>query len=240
MRPAMDLRELTVVILCGGKGTRAHPHTVEVPKPLLEVRDRPVLRHVMDIFAVQGCRRFVLAAGFKAELIEAYAADLPPEWELSVSNAGEDAGTADRVWACRDGLSDPFLVTYGDGVGDVDLAALTAFHGGHSGCATLTAVPLRSQYGTVDSDPAGKVLRFREKPVLEEHWINGGFLVFDRDVFDGWDGSDLEKDVLPALADTGRLYGYRHAGFWRSLDTYKDALELSELAECEPLPWMPR
>lgn len=235
----MDLGELTVVILCGGKGTRAHPHTAEVPKPLLDVAGTPILRHVMDIFAVQGCRRFVLAAGFRADLISAFAAGAPAGWEIVVSDQGDDAGTAERVWACREQVSDPFLVTYGDGVADVRLRDLTAFHAGHPGHATITTVALRSQYGTVESDPSGMVVCFEEKPVLDGHWINGGFFVLDRSVFSRWEGRDLEREVLPALVEAGWVYSYRHRGFWRSLDTYKDALELTELAGAERLPWLP-
>jgi glucose-1-phosphate cytidylyltransferase len=237
---AIALQRMTVVILCGGKGTRAYPHTADTPKPLIEVEDRPILGHVMDIYASQGCRHFVLAVGYKAEMIEAFAEETPSEWDVVVSNAGEEAGTAERILACRHLVNDPFFATYGDGVGDVDLEALAAFHGGHAGCATLTTVPLRSQYGTVDSAPDGRVERFREKPVLDGHWINGGFFVFDRSVFDLWRGRDLEGETLPHLAGMGQLYCFRHQGFWRSLDTYKDALELTALALGEPPPWTVR
>jgi glucose-1-phosphate cytidylyltransferase len=236
---AMPPADITTVILCGGQGTRAYPGTSDVPKPLIDVDGQPMLRHVMDIYAVQGCRRFVLAAGFKAHLIAEFAGTLPRGWEVTVSDAGTGANTGQRVLECRGLVTDPFFVTYGDGLGDVDLGALFARHESHGGCATLTTVPLRSQYGTVDTDPSGQVVRFAEKPVLRDHWINGGFFVFDRTAFDEWEGEDLERDVLPALAGRRLLFSYRHEGFWRSLDTHKDALELRALAEGNRRPWMP-
>jgi glucose-1-phosphate cytidylyltransferase len=232
------LADLRTVILCGGKGTRAYPHTETVPKPLLEVAGIPVLRHVMEIYAGQGLTSFVLAAGYKAEMVQEFARRLPRTWSVDVVDTGEDTNTGARVRACRGRLGDPFLATYGDGLGDVDLAALVEFHRIHPGCATLTTVPLRSQYGTVDCTEAGRVRSFLEKPVLEGHWINAGYFVFDQAAFahGAWD--DLERDALPALGEAGRLYAFRHLRFWRSLDTYKDALELTALCGEGMPPWM--
>jgi glucose-1-phosphate cytidylyltransferase len=228
-------RPTTTVILCGGKGTRAYPHTVDLPKPLLEVAGQPVLRHVMELYAGQGYTRFVLAAGFKHELVREFARDLP--WDVEVVDTGEDTNTGGRILRCRDLVDGSFFATYADGLGNVDLEELARFHAGHAGAATLTTVPLPSQYGTLDCDGDGRVQNFREKPVLPDHWINGGFFVFDRRVFDGWEGEDLERDVLPALGRRGELFAYRHRGFWKSMDTYKDALELTKLCgEGEP-PW---
>jgi len=221
---------MKTLILCGGRGTRAYPHTVEVPKPLLEVAGQPILRHVMDLYAVQGFTEFVLAAGFKHELIAAYAEDLPPSWEVLVVDTGDEAETGQRVRACRDWLPDTFFVTYADGLADVDLQDLLRWHHGHPGSATVTVVPLPSPYGTVEFGEEQCVERFLEKPRLPDHWVNGGFLVMDDEVFDHWAGSDLEREVLPSLARAGRLYAYRHQGFWKSMDTYKDALELTTLA----------
>jgi glucose-1-phosphate cytidylyltransferase len=221
--------EPATVILCGGRGTRAYPHTSEIPKPLMEIAGRPVLRHVMEIYAEQGCTRFVLAAGYGAESIRAYARSVPSGWNVEVVDTGEDTHKGDRVRAVRDLLSDTFFVTYGDGVGDVDLEALVSFHRSHPGIATITTVPLPSQYGTLDANETGKVTGFLEKPTLTDHWINAGFMVMDLGVFDGWEG-DLESDVLPTLAQAGKLYAFRHHGFWKSMDTYKDSLDLDSIA----------
>jgi glucose-1-phosphate cytidylyltransferase len=217
------------LILCGGKGTRAYPHTVDVPKPLLEVAGVPILEHVMRIYAEQGHVEFVLAAGYLGEAIRSFAATLPAAWDVQVVDTGLETNTAGRVAMCRRLLGETFFVTYGDGLGDVDLDAVLAVHRGHQRAATITTVPLRSQYGTVQFARSGRVERFLEKPVLEGHWINAGFFVFEQRAFECWRGDDLERDVLPGLAAAGQLYAYRHHGFWRSMDTYKDALELTAL-----------
>jgi glucose-1-phosphate cytidylyltransferase len=220
-----------VLILCGGKGTRAHPHTVDLPKPLLDVAGRPMLGHVMEIYASQGFTQFVLAAGFRTDLVAAFAETVPHEWDVEVVDTGEDTNTGGRVRRCEDILGDAFFVTYGDGLADIDVAATLAFHRAHAGAATVTIVPLPSPYGTIECGGGDRVVEFREKPVLPDHWINAGFFVMDRTVFDrGW-GEDLERDALPALAAQGELFAYRHDGFWRSMDTYKDALELTTLCE---------
>jgi len=226
------------LILCGGKGTRAYPHTETLPKPLLEVDGLPVLRHVMDIYAAQEFTEFVLAAGYKQELIVEFAATVPVEWKVDVVDTGEDTNTGGRVARCRDRLASTFFVTYADGLGDVDLTALAKFHAEHDGSATLTTVPLPSQYGTVDIDAEGRIERFREKPRLPDHWINAGFFVFDQDAFAHWAGEDLEREVLPALGAARQLFAFRHTGFWRSMDTYKDALELSALCSEGVRPWL--
>ncbi len=228
---------MQALILCGGKGTRAYPHTLELPKPLMEVAGTPILRHVMAIYARQGVTELVLSAGYRADLVRDFAATLPAGWDVQVVDTGESTGTAGRVSGCADLLGPVFMVTYGDGLGDVDLAALLAFHTGHPGAATVTAVPLPSPYGTMEWDGSARVRRFLEKPRLEDHWINAGFFVFDRRALDHWTGDDLEREVLPALAAAGQLYAYRHTGFWRSMDTYKDALELSALCHEGDGPW---
>ncbi len=229
---------IETVILCGGMGTRAYPYTLEVPKPLLEVDDRPVLEHVMEIYAGQGFTRFVLAAGYKAKLIEAFAAGVSPTWTVVVADTGEKTNTGGRVFGCRAYVGDEFFVTYGDGLGDVDLHALLRFHRRHEGAATLTTVPLPSQYGTLDIDGDERVLNFREKPRLADHRINAGFFVFDRRVFDLWDGEDLEREVLPRLAARGELFAFHHHGFWKSMDTYKEAVDLAEMCRPGPPPWL--
>jgi glucose-1-phosphate cytidylyltransferase len=232
------MRQVVTVILCGGKGTRAYPHTTELPKPLLAVGDRPVLQHVMEIYASQGFTTFVLAAGCMAELIENFSRTLPREWTVTVHDTGVETETAERIRRCQLHVSDTFFVTYGDGLGNVDVAALLGFHDGHGRDATVTTVALPSPYGTVDVSSDGRVERFQEKPLLEDRLINAGFLVFDATVFDHWKGEDLEREVLPALAEEERLMAYRHTGFWKSMDTYKDALALTALYEKGSAPWL--
>lgn len=228
---------MKTLVLCGGKGMRAHPYTVDVPKPLLEVAGRPVLRHLMEIYVNQGLTDFVLAAGYRADLLERFASDLPEDWSVEVVDTGEDTNTGGRVEQCRARLGPTFFLTYADGLGNVDLAGLATFHQGHSGAATVTTVPLPSPYGTLDLDGHGRVRQFREKPRLADHLINAGFFVLDQRAFDHWAGDDLERDVLPGLAAAGELYGYTHHGFWQSMDTYKDALALTALCDDDGPPW---
>jgi glucose-1-phosphate cytidylyltransferase len=230
---------MRTVILCGGRGTRAYPSTLEVPKPLLEVGDRPVLAHLMGIYAAQGFTDFVLLTGYKHDQIAAFAATLPAGWDVDVVDTGVDTNTGGRVRQVADQAGDEFFLTYADGLGNVDLPGLLAFHRSHGGAATLTTVPLPSQYGTLDVDAAGRVHGFREKPRLYDHHINAGFFVVDRRAFDLWPdpGEDLEREVLPSLGDAEELYAFRHLGFWRSMDTYKDAMDLGALCAEGPGPW---
>lgn len=228
------------VILCGGKGTRAYPQTATVPKPLLEVGGRPVVEHVMEIYAAHGFTDFILAAGYKGELLEQFVAELDQEWTIDVIDTGDETNTGGRIRAIAELVGETFFVTYSDGLGNVDLETTLTFHQQHDGLATMTTVPLPSQYGTVDFDDDGRVLGFREKPKLTDHYINAGFFVMERRCFDSWPdpGEDLERDVLPALGSAGALFVYKHHGFWKSMDTYKDALELSALCSGGNPPWM--
>jgi glucose-1-phosphate cytidylyltransferase len=226
------------LILCGGTGTRAYPHTLEVPKPLMQVGDRPILLHLMQIYASQGFDDFILSAGYRADLVAKFAQDLDEAWRVEVIDTGEGTGTAGRILGCAGELGPTFMATYGDGLGAVDLPGLLAFHATHRGSMTVTAVPLPSPYGTIEWDEDGMVQRFLEKPRLSDHWINAGYFVIDRQSLAYWEGDDLERDVLPALAAAGELFVYPHHGFWRSMDTYKDALELSALCVEGDGPWM--
>jgi glucose-1-phosphate cytidylyltransferase len=223
------------VILCGGRGTRAYPFTTELPKPLLQVGGQPILRHIMDLYVASGVNDFVLAAGYRADVIAGFARGLPTDWNVNVVDTGLETGTGGRIGDCLHLLDDTFFATYGDGLGDVDLEALLAAHRMHGG-GTVTAVPLPSQYGTLDLD-GELVTGFTEKPALRDHWINAGFFVFDRDAFDAHADDDLERGVLPGLARDRLLHVHRHEGFWKSLDTYKDQRDLDALFAEGKLKW---
>jgi glucose-1-phosphate cytidylyltransferase len=201
------------LILCGGRGTRAWPYTAEVPKPMLQVGDRPVLHQVMDIYARHGVTDFVLAAGYKHEVIEAYVESFPREWTVEVVDTGDEADTGDRVVACLDRMDDTFFATYGDGLGDVDISALAASHRVHGG-GTVTVVPLPSQYGTLVVDDNDQVTDFREKPILRDHLINAGFFAFDRESLRQCGTGSLERDMLPELGRRGELFARRKDPPW--------------------------
>jgi glucose-1-phosphate cytidylyltransferase len=230
----------SVVILCGGRGTRLREHTQTIPKPLVEIGGRPILWHVIRIYAEQGFRRFVLCTGHQAELIEAFVEHdgLPPGLEIECVQTGPDTPTGGRIARVADRLGgERFCATYADGVADIDLAALLAFHEGHGALATMTVVQPELQFGVAELNGDGHVSGFTEKPRYEG-WINGGFFCFETGALD-YIGPDsvLERDPLERLAADGQLRAFRHQGFWDCMDTYKDAVLLNDLWAEGRAPW---
>ncbi len=258
----MPLDGLPVVILCGGQGTRMQG-AVSTKKELVQVGGRPILWHVMKIYAAYGHTRFILTLGHEAEAIKRYFLEYEPmtcdftvqlgrsgtvsydrsdaveEWEVTLADTGLETEKGSRIRRVARYIdTTTFFVTYGDGVGDVDLDALLAFHCEHGRLATVTGVRPRSQYGILQIDDTGQVTGFGEKPQLD-HWINAGFMVFERGMLKYLaddDQVDLEREALPRLAADGQLMIYRHTGFWRSMDTFKEALELDTVWR-ESAPW---
>jgi glucose-1-phosphate cytidylyltransferase len=221
---------MKVVILAGGRGARAYPFTDYLPKPMMPVHGKPILLRIMELFANHGHVDFMLSVGYRKEVIEDYFEGRKlKNWEVQILDTGLDGDTGDRIERCRGHLTEPFFATYGDGLSDVDLNQLLAYHRRHGGLVTVTSVPLISQYGTVETDSHGRVLRFREKPRLTEHWINAGFFVMQPQVFEHWHGHSLEREVLPALLAQGHVYAYRHDGFFKSMDTQKDQMEIDDM-----------
>ena len=231
----------TTVILCGGRGTRLQEHTHSIPKALVEIGGRPILWHVIGIYAAQGLRRFVLSTGYLGEMIEEYVEreSWPAGVEIEPVDTGLDTPTGGRIRLVADRVGDAtFCATYADGVADIDLGALVAFHSGHGGLATVTVVRPRTQFGVAELDGDDRVSAFHEKPRLD-HWVNGGFFCFEPGVFDYIDESSvLEDEPLARLADAGELRGYRHEGFWDCMDTYKDAVVLNDLWKAGDAPWL--
>jgi glucose-1-phosphate cytidylyltransferase len=228
-----------VVILCGGRGTRLRERTESVPKALVEIGGRPILWHVIQIYAAQGFARFLLATGYMGEAVAEFVA--AERWPVGVAvecvDTGLDTPTGGRISALRERLgSESFCATYADGVADVDLAALLDFHRVHGGLATLTVVRPHLQWGVAELD-GDAVAGFTEKP-RSEHWINGGFLCFEPGALAYLEeDSVLEREPLQALAAAGRLRAFRHEGFWDCMDTYKDAVTLNDLWASGKAPW---
>jgi glucose-1-phosphate cytidylyltransferase len=229
-----------VVILCGGRGTRLQGDVPELPKPLVEVGGKPILWHVVQIYASQGLTRFLLAAGHRAELIARFAASEP--WPEGVTvecvDTGVDTPTGGRIHRLRDRLAGgTFLATYADGVADVDLRRLQAFHAAHGALATMTVVRPALPYGVAHINGDDEIVGFEEKPVAE-HWINGGFFAFEPGALDYLtESSVLEREPLEGLAGDRQLRAYRHTGFWDCMDTYKDAVLLNDLWNQGRAPW---
>jgi glucose-1-phosphate cytidylyltransferase len=211
-----------VVILCGGRGTRLNG---ERPKPLMEIAGRPIVWHVMSIYARQGFASFVLLTGHRGEELAAWAEGV--EWRVECVDTGEDTPTGGRVHAVRDRLRAPFCLTYADGVADIDLSALLDHHRAAGALATMTVVQPELPFGVAVVD-GERVTGFREKPVSEQ-WVNGGFFVLEPGALNYLRAdSVLEREPLERLAADGALGAYRHTGFWRCLDTAKDAVALEE------------
>jgi glucose-1-phosphate cytidylyltransferase len=229
-----------VVILCGGRGTRLREATQTIPKPLVEIGGRPILWHVIRIYAHQGFRRFILCLGHKGELIEEFVRNngLPEGLTIDCVQTGEETPTGGRIARVRERLGDGrFCATYADGVADIDLGALLGFHRSHGALATMTVVQPRLQYGVARLNGEGVVEGFEEKPQFEG-WINGGFFCFENGVLDYLEeDSTLEREPLEKLAADGQLRAFRHTGFWDCMDTYKDAILLNDLWAEGRAPW---
>jgi glucose-1-phosphate cytidylyltransferase len=228
-----------VVILCGGRGTRLRERTESVPKALVEIGGRPILWHVIQIYAAQGFDRFLLATGYMGEAVAEFAAGerWPEGVRVEAIDTGLDTPTGGRVAALGERLAaERFCVTYADGVADVDLAAQLDFHAGHGALATVTVVQPNIQWGVAELD-GDAVTGFVEKP-RSEHWINGGFFCFEAGALQFIEeDSVLEREPLRRLAADGELSAHRHEGFWDCMDTYKDAVVLNDLWEKDEAPW---
>jgi glucose-1-phosphate cytidylyltransferase len=228
-----------VVILCGGRGTRLRERTESVPKALVEIGGRPILWHVIQIYAAEGFDRFLLATGYMGEAVAEFAAAerWPEGVEVEAIDTGLDTPTGGRIAALAGRLDGGrFCTTYADGVADVDLGGQLDFHDHHGALATVTVVQPNIQWGVAELD-GDAVTGFVEKP-RSEHWINGGFFCFEPGVFDYLSpDSVLERKPLSGLAADDQLRAYRHDGFWDCMDTYKDAVVLNDLWTAGRAPW---
>jgi len=254
---------MKVVILCGGKGTRLREETEYRPKPMVGIGGRPILWHIMKTYARCGYKDFVLCLGYKGDVIKdfflnyhAMSKDFTinlgdrkqiefhgnheeEDWNVTLVDTGQETLTMERICRVRDHIGeDPFMVTYGDGVADIDIDDLVGFHRASGGLATLTGIRDISRFGMIETDSAAKVVGFKEKPQVQEQ-INVGYFVFEPSVFDyiGEVDSMLEESLLPALASASQLSMYHHEGFWHCMDTYRDYTKLNELWDRGNAPW---
>ena len=231
---------MKVVILCGGKGTRLREKTESLPKALVEIGNRPILWHIMKIYSSQGFNEFVLCLGYKGPMIKEYFKDLQTQekWKIHFADTGEETNTGGRIKQIQSLITEKsFMVTYGDGVSDINLKELVEFHQHHGKLGTVTAVNPPSQFGLLDIQDDHTVRTFREKPQIDR-WINGGFFVLQKDFFNYLQESDvLEQAPLEKLSRDKQLMAYRHRAFWKCMDTYKDTLTLNDLWAAGQAPW---
>jgi glucose-1-phosphate cytidylyltransferase len=252
---------MKVVLLAGGLGTRLREETEYRPKPMVEVGGRPILWHIMKNFSCFGLTEFVVCTGYKGEMIKEYflnyearmndftihlgpqshveyfADHAEVDWKVTLADTGANTMTGGRVKRVARHVDGRFLVTYGDGLADVDVDKLLAFHQAHGRLATVTTVRPLSRFGVMDIGGGGVVERFREKPQTDDY-INAGFFVFERAVLDYLDDdSVLEREPLEALAAEGQLVAYRHDGFWQPMDTYREFTMLNEMWDLGEAPW---
>jgi len=254
---------LKTIILCGGRGMRLHEETEFRPKPLVPIGDRPILWHIMRTYARYGFREFVLCLGYRGEMVKDYFlnyeamsndftinmgqkhhiqynnAHSEQDFKVTLAETGLETMTGGRIKRVEKYINDDtFMVTYGDGVADIDIKALVEYHHQHGRLATVTVVHPFSRFGNVALDDNSKVLNFVEKPQLDE-WISAGFFVCNRHVFDYLQGDDciFEREPLERLAHEGELMAYKHNGFFYAMDTYRDYKFLNELWDQGQAPW---
>lgn len=253
---------MKAVILAGGFGTRLSEETAIKPKPMVEIGGKPILWHIMNIYSAFGINEFVIAAGYKAEVIKDYflnfyainndiTIDLSngktivhdgnqPKWKVHVIDTGLHTQTGGRLKRLKRWLENEelFMFTYGDGVADIDINALMAFHRSHGKLATVTTVRSPARFGRIVFDE-DRIVNFYEKPEAAEGWINGGYFILSPKVIDYIDGDETvwERDPIEKLARDGQLMGYRHYGFWSCMDTLKEKNFLEELWGSGKAPW---
>ncbi len=257
---------MKVVILCGGQGTRIRDVSESVPKPMIPIGNRPILWHIMKNFTHFNCGEFVLCLGYKGRTIKDFFINYDmlthdfeitlgkPEslklidrtdkedWHVTLAETGLDSMTGDRVRQIKKYVADDenFILTYGDGLSDIDITALIEFHKSHGKIATVTGVRPPGRFGELESNDDGQVIEFNEKPQTTGGRISGGFFVFKREIFDylpSQSGLILEDKPLRALASDQQLMIYRHNGFWQCMDTYRDYKYLNDLWDDGQAPW---
>mgnify|MGYP001626391573 FL=1 len=252
-----------VVILAGGFGTRISEESHLKPKPMIEIGERPILWHIMKIYSHQGFNDFIICLGYKGYIIKEYFAhyflhesdvtfdfshngdqiihnNIAEPWKVTLVDTGLNTMTGGRVKRIQKYIgNETFMLTYGDGVADIDLKALVEFHKSKGKYATITAVQPSGKFGALNLSEDGMIRSFIEKPVGDGGWVNGGFMVMEHEVFDYIKGDEtiLEKEPLENLAKDGQLCAYKHRGFWQPMDTMRDKNTLESLWNSGKAPW---
>ena len=254
---------MKVLILAGGLGSRLSEETILKPKPMVEIGEKPILWHIMKIYSTYGYNDFLILCGYKGYMIKSYFANYyrhladmtidmstnkieyhknyAEPWKVTLVDTGLDTMTGGRIKKVREYVgNNPFMLTYGDGVADIDMVKLVEFHKIHGKLITMTSVLPEGRFGALDLDDSNKVKSFKEKPKGDGSWINGGFFVCQPEVFDYIDDDStiFEKHPLENLANDDQLYTYKHHGFWKPMDTQRDKIQLEELIQTNKAPWI--
>lgn len=253
---------MKAVILAGGKGTRISEESMFKPKPMITIGDKPILWHIMKSYAKYGVTEFIICGGYKQNVIKEYFnnyalynsdvtfdfktgekivhQNVSENWKVTVVDTGMETMTGGRIKRIQPFVGDEsFFLTYGDGVSDVDIGAVYEHHKNCGGYVTLTAVQPTGRFGLVTIQDDGAISTFAEKKVGDKEWINGGFFVCEKEIFDYIDGDDTiwERAPLESIAKAGKLFAYKHNGFWKPMDTLRDKMELEALWESGNAPW---
>ncbi|MBQ6219850.1 MAG: glucose-1-phosphate cytidylyltransferase [Methanosphaera sp.] len=255
---------MQVGILAGGFGTRLSEETVNIPKPMVRIGEKPILWHIMKIYSKYGFDDFIIMLGYKGHLIKDYFANYflyqsdvtidlrknkmeilnsnTEPWKITLVDTGLNSNTGHRVKQIEKYIEqDQFMLTYGDGVSDVNLNSLIDFHNSHDKIATLTAVQPSGRFGSLTISDDFSINGFNEKPKGDKRWVNGGFFVLDKDVFNYIDDdvdNNWEENVLSGLVDVNQLVAYKHYGFWQCMDTLREKTYLQQLVEKDNTPWL--
>ena len=231
---------MKAVILAGGYGTRISEESHLKPKPMIKIGEMPILWHIMKIYSEYNINDFVICCGYKEEMIKEYFSKFDSKsWNIELVNTGLDTMTGGRIKRIQNHIDDTFCLTYGDGLSDVNITDLISFHKEKKSLATLTAVHPPERYGVVNLS-GHYVTEFREKHTSESSWINGGFFVFEPELFDylqDGDSTVLEKKPLETLAKEQQLTAFKHTGFWHPMDTLRDKNHLENLWNTKTAPW---
>jgi glucose-1-phosphate cytidylyltransferase len=254
---------MKVLILAGGLGSRLSEETTLKPKPMVELDGKPILWHVMKIYSSYGFNEFIILCGYKGYMIKEYfahyflhMADMTIDmttnsithhnnqaepWKVTLVDTGLDTMTGGRIKRVKEYVgNEPFMLTYGDGVGDIDINKLVEFHKQHGKLMTMTSVLPEGRFGALEIEGSNKVISFQEKPKGDGSWINGGFFVCQPEVmnFIAGDKTIFEREPLENLAKEGELFTYKHNGFWKPMDTLRDKNQLEEMIEKKTASWI--
>ncbi len=227
------------VILAGGLGTRISEETYNKPKPMVEIDGKPILWHLMKIFSNYGVHDFIICCGYKKEIIQNYVQTLDESWQINAVDTGENTMTGGRLKRVEKLLNDEtFCFTYGDTLNDLNIAKLIEFHKSKNNIATVTACQPPEKYGILEIEDS-KVIEFKEKPINEGKWVNGGFFILESNVFDYIDGDETswEQEPMERLIKEGKLNAFKHYGFYKPMDSISDKNYLENLCKLNQAPW---